>query len=477
METQSDGNEDAIANIKDIRQQLEARIESQHKSHLELLASIQAIIPNIVSSLDLSLKVVSSFNDRPFAPTPTLPLPLSVPDPKFNTKKSHPFPAKAQNDRSMEADPTNPMNQNPKKSPDSNAVRSWETESGSPLAVVRSMVAICLLGRVPFSPIDSSTVLRKLENDRTVTPAEKAALLELGGDSGPTLAVELALRSMAEDIGGVELEEFVVSGKSRVMVLNIDRTRLVRELPESAQYQQLESSSGDANVNQNQGQGQQVGNAGADVNSGLFGMAGPVVRPMSDMWMPPGEPHMGLPPMFTGGGAPASLMGPRGAPRVMGMMGMPRGIGISTMHRPPLGPNSPASAPNTMPHKPRTEEDDMKDLEALLNKKSFREMQKSKTGEELLDLIHRPTAKETAVAAKVGKIKCLLIFCFALLRISIFRRQLSVDCTCNIVAYLFPRDYTIPHLMSCPTKWQTLIIIWNSMRASSDAFGLVYILD
>lgn len=42
----------------------------------------------------------------------------------------------------------------------------------------------------------------------------------------------------------------------------------------------------------------------------------------------------------------------------------------------------------------------MKDLEALLNKKSFRELQKSKTGEELLDLIHRPTAKETAVAAK-----------------------------------------------------------------------------
>ncbi|KAL1548048.1 mRNA (2'-O-methyladenosine-N(6)-)-methyltransferase [Salvia divinorum] len=50
--------------------------------------------------------------------------------------------------------------------------------------------------------------------------------------------------------------------------------------------------------------------------------------------------------------------------------------------------------------KPRTEEEDMKDLEALINKKSFKEMQKSKIGEELLDLIHRPTAKETAVAAK-----------------------------------------------------------------------------
>jgi len=60
-----------------------------------------------------------------------------------------------------------------------------------------------------------------------------------------------------------------------------------------------------------------------------------------------------------------------------------------------------------MPQKPRSFDDDMKDLEALLNKKSFREMQKSKTGEELLDLIHRPTAKETAVAAKVQS-HCLL---------------------------------------------------------------------
>ncbi|XP_054810129.1 N6-adenosine-methyltransferase MT-A70-like isoform X2 [Prosopis cineraria] len=394
METQSDGNEDTISNIRNVRQQLEARIESQHKTHLELLASLQAIIPNIVSSLDLSLKVVSSFNDRPFAPTPSLPPPL--PDPK--SKKSHPVNSKSQHDRSISADLTNPATQNARTSPASNPARRLETESGSPLAVVRSMVAICLLGRVPFSPIDSSTVLRKLENDRSVTPLEKAALLELGGDSGPTLAVELALKSMAEDNGGIDLEEFVVSGKSRIMVLNIDRTRLVRELPESAQYQQLESSGGDGNVNQNQGQ--QITTTGSDMNNGLFGMAGQVPRPMSDMWMPPGEPHMGLPPIFPGGGGPPTMMGPRGAPRVMGMMGMPRGLGISTMHRPPMGPNSPASGPNVMSHKPRTEEDDMKDLEALLNKKSFREMQKSKTGEELLDLIHRPTARETAVAAK-----------------------------------------------------------------------------
>jgi mRNA m6A methyltransferase catalytic subunit len=37
---------------------------------------------------------------------------------------------------------------------------------------------------------------------------------------------------------------------------------------------------------------------------------------------------------------------------------------------------------------------DTKDLEALLNKKLFREMQISKTGEELLDLIHPTDCKE-----------------------------------------------------------------------------------
>ncbi|XP_019461670.1 PREDICTED: N6-adenosine-methyltransferase MT-A70-like [Lupinus angustifolius] len=391
METQLDGNEDAIATIKDIRQQLEARIESQHKAHMEMLASIQTVIPNLVSSLDLSLKVVSSFNHRPFAPTPPLPPPYPKLNPKKNVELTHHSNAETCSDGSIEADQTNPKSQKLKTSQDSNPVGQVESESVSPIAVVRSMVAVCLLGRVPFSPIDSSTVLRKLQNDQTVTPAEKASLQELGGDSGATLAVEIALRSMAKDNGGVELDEFVVSGTARIMVLNIDRTRLLRELPESAQYQQVESSSGDGNANQNQGQ--QITTSDTNANGGLLGMGRPILRQMSDMWMPHGEPHMsGMQPMFPGG--------PRGAPRMMGMMGTPRGIGISPMHRFPLGPNAAGSNPNSMPQKPKTFEDEMKDVEALLNKKSFREMQKSKTGEELLDLIHRPTAKETAVAAK-----------------------------------------------------------------------------
>ncbi|KAB1215527.1 N6-adenosine-methyltransferase MT-A70-like [Morella rubra] len=360
MESQSDGKEDTIARIKEISQQLQARMESQRNTQLDLLASLQSLVPDIVSSIDLSLKVVSSFNHRPFSPTPSLPNPNPNPIPiKPSTKST--LPSTTQNPAAF-----------PARQPESEPM--GVDESGSPLSVVRSMVAVCLLGRVPFAPIDSSTVLRKLENDQSATPAERAALRELGGDSGAILAVEMALRSMAEDNGGVELEVFEVSGKSRVMVLAIDRTRLLRELPES-KHSNLGS---DGNVNHYQSQQQPL----VDMNGGvgMFGMGGgPAQRPMPDMWMGPGEPLLaGLPPP-----------GPRGPRGGIGMLGMGRGVGVHPMHR-----------PMAVMQKLRTEEDDMKDLEALLRKKSFMELQKSKTGEELLDLIHRPTARETAVAEK-----------------------------------------------------------------------------
>lgn len=238
-------------------------------------------------------------------------------------------------------------------------------ESGGSLSVVRSMVAVCLIERVPFIPIDSSTVLRKLENDSSSTLVEKEALRELGGDSGSIVAVEMALRSIAEDNGGVELEEFVVSGKSRITVMKIDRTKLLKELPETKQLNDESNRSGYGKKS-----GESTG----------FGVG----RGMQDAWM---------------------MVGPRGGgggPRGMGMMGVPRGVGVPPpMHRHPQMGGFQGGGTNSLSSKPRTEEDDLKDVEALLNKKSFKELQKSKTGEELLDLIHRPTAKETAVAAKV----------------------------------------------------------------------------
>ncbi|KAB2054362.1 hypothetical protein ES319_A12G250300v1 [Gossypium barbadense] len=345
MESNS-GGEDTVATIKSIRTQLETRIQDQHATHLDLLASLQTLDPNIVPTLDLSLRFVSAFNRRSFSPTPPLPTPKKISHPPQHPP-THSVP-----------DPKQLALVKPEGGD------KFADESGNPLLMMRAMVAECLLQRVPFKAIDSSTVLRKLENDENITTAEKAAMRELGGDSGAILAVEMALRSMAEDNGGLEIEEFVVGGKSRVMVLSIDRTRLVRELPEEPQNHQKRERIN--NVNESE-------NLKMNSNSNNEWLA---PRPMSEIWMGGGDPGMMYPP---------------GGP-----MAGPRGWGMGMMGRPPMAPNS-----GLLPsQRQSTEEDDLKDLEALLNKKSFKEMQKSKTGEEILNIINRPTARETAVAAK-----------------------------------------------------------------------------
>ncbi|KAG8367559.1 hypothetical protein BUALT_Bualt16G0084400 [Buddleja alternifolia] len=350
----SEANEYSISAVKEMREKLESRVEALHKTQLDLIASLQPLVPDLVSSLDLSLKAISSFNNQPYTPIAQI-LPS-----KPNFEKAHIPKLPLEDLKTLSSALVSKPS--PKESD-----RALIEESETPLSIVRSMVAVCLLERVPFNPIDSSTLLSKLENDSSATAAEKAALRELGGDSGAIVAVEMALRSMAEDNGGVDFDEFVVSGKSRILVMNIDRTRLLKELPENKQLN--ENSSNDGNTIS------EVGKSGESmIGGGGFGGG----RGMQHMWM---------------GGQ--MMMGGRGGPREMGMMGMLRGVGV-----PPPMHMQPPMASNALAMKPRTEEEDMKDLEALLNKKSFKEMQKSKTGEELLDLIHRPTAKETAVAAK-----------------------------------------------------------------------------
>lgn len=390
METQSGGNEDAaMSAVITMRRELESRMESHRATQLELLSYLQSeIVPAIVPTIDLSLKVLSSFNNRPFAPTPPLP------DPKPNPRKpiEPARPPTPETLPSPEPEPTTPNDESPKLSPQPDAARQPESspelsamdESGNPLSVIRAMIAVRFLERVPFMLVESSELLKQLETDPKSTPEEKAALREMGGENGAILAVEMALRSMAEENGGVILEEYAVNGKSRVTVRDIDRTRLMKELPESKQDSIAGGWNGNGNGGFNQSQSQ-VATSGMD---GAFGR-GPI-------WIGPNEPHMaGLPPLFPGTG----LMGPRGR----GMMGMARGMSAaSPMHRPNMGQNGAmVVSPNGMPNKNmKTEEDEMKDLEALLSKKTYRELQKSKTGEELLDLIHRPTAKETAVANK-----------------------------------------------------------------------------
>lgn len=388
----------------EMREKLESRIDKLHNAQMDLIASLQVQVPDIVSSIDLSLRVISSYGGKPYTPLAKTPLPIPTKPTKISKTQFKSVERLKNEVVSQSSGVKQESLKNLGKSNDVSNVGDGEklnldrngngsgSGSRSSLSIVRYMVAGCLLERVPFTPIDSSTVLMKLENNVSGSNAEKVALRELGGDSGGIVGVEMALRSIADENGGVELEEFVVSGKSRVMVVEIDRGRLVKELPEGKQVVKSEG-----NLNQGQQAGVIGGGGGEFNNSGMFGMGGPMGRTMPDAWMGSGDPHFpGMPPMFPGGGGPGAMMGPRGGPR--GMLGM---MGVPPMHRPPMGLNGQFGGPSPTSMKPRSEEDDLKDLEALLNKKSFKEMQKSKTGEELLDLIHRPTAKETAVAAKV----------------------------------------------------------------------------
>lgn len=339
--------EESVGSIKTQRSKLESRIESQHNTHLDLLSSLQNLVPDIVPCLDLSLNIISNFNRRNFNPTPPLPeIPKLPPKPLTAVHLSQGAPSA--NDDSLV--------RSPETGRDQRAAKFVVGASGSPLAVVRAMVALCLLQRVPFKPIDSSIIARKLESDASLTSSEKKALRDLGGESGTVLAVEIALKSIADENndGGVELDELSISGKSRVMVLSIDKARLLKELPESVPVKPDLIEGGGA-TNQSQGQGEME----------MYGFQ----RPHQDMW----DPHV----MYGGAAGGGGMMAPRGG---RGMTG--RGM------------------MNNRQQNLRTEEDDLIDIEEMLNKKTYKESQRSKAGEELLDLIQRPTAKETAVAAK-----------------------------------------------------------------------------
>jgi mRNA (2'-O-methyladenosine-N6-)-methyltransferase len=197
------------------------------------------------------------------------------------------------------------------------------------LSTVKVMVAAVLLDRTPFLSMDSAAILRKLENGYC-TPADKNTLVELGGEVGAIAAVEMALKAFADENAGVELEEFAVSGKTRIMVLGIDRTRLAKVLPETAQ--QLNTK----NTDNSNGMGAVpvLGTSGGmDLSRAPAGMNSGMPRP--DMWAVSGEPHpqgvhgmpVAGPPMFPGSNPP-QMMGPRGVHRPMALMGMlgPSGV-------------------------------------------------------------------------------------------------------------------------------------------------------
>jgi mRNA m6A methyltransferase catalytic subunit len=164
------------------------------------------------------------------------------------------------------------------------------------------------------------------------------------------------------------------------MVWSIDRSKLLKELPESASVPQIVPPPAP-----------QPAPSESESNIAMTPRPPPPLQ-QPDMW---GHP---MPPMVQ---RPRGMVMPRIAPGLI---------------QPFMAPGPVTSMGGGLGHSPTqlkhtTEEDELKDLELLLNNKTYREKQNTKTGEELLDLIHRPTAKETAVAAKV----CLFLPVWALM--------------------------------------------------------------
>lgn len=416
--------------MREQRRLLREQLASQRKVRLDLMSSLQHLVPDLVSSLELSLKVVSSFSGKENH-GPHILDKQGIAAPPEGLRHSGEVsvlglvsraPAKtvkpdalARNSRggsaAADASRVSGGKLEEKWDPDRDFGSSENRGPDAALAVVKKLIASCLLSPSTSVPIDSSGLHRRLPKD--LSAAAKNAMSEIGGDRGGIAAVEAALRSFADENAGVELEDFTVSGKTRLMVLGIDRNRLAKELPTPPSQPKI----GDESVPHTPAHS--AGGAGIEMSGTSFAMSPMPARP-GDVWGLSGDLHMhgpplpgSGPPMYPGGGPPP-MMGPRVGPRMMGMHGIPPGLpgmgmgfgGMpATMQRPALGPGlaaSPAPAPQITGGKAKgnSEEEVTKDLEAMLSKKSFKELQKSKTGEELLDLLHRPTAKETAVAEK-----------------------------------------------------------------------------
>ncbi|KAH7283614.1 hypothetical protein KP509_34G015800 [Ceratopteris richardii] len=410
-----DATEELIV-MRQQRRQLREQLASQRKARLEIMNSLQHLVPELVSSLELSMKVVSSFSGKERNSSHILDkqgIPSSQEGPPLPSVSSLPgLPSSGTTPRSSKLDSSIENRRGDSESArasvhQGNSEERWELDkdSGSDnkgpdaaLAVVKRLIAGCLLSSSTSVPIDSAGLHRRLPKDPT--PAEKSALLEVGGDRGGIAAVEFALQALSDENAGIELEEFTVSGKTRLMVLAVDRNRLAKEFPISTS----QPKAGDEVAHSS--------GSGMEMTGGSFNMSPMPSRP-ADMWVLGGDMHMHAPPlggsgphMYPGAGVPP-MMGPRMGPRMMGMHGAPpnlpgMGLGYGAMHggmqRPNLGAlQAPVSGVKA---KGSSEEEVAKDLEAMLAKKSYKELQKSKTGEELLDLLHRPTAKETAVAEK-----------------------------------------------------------------------------
>jgi mRNA m6A methyltransferase catalytic subunit len=209
MEAQTDaapGGADDLATMREQCRTLEEAINARREAQLDLIGSLQRLVPDLTPSLDDSLRLIAAFNDRPFVPTPNPNAADHVQNP--NLKPHHRRGAHPDLTRSTR------RKTSPGSSPASAAVVG--ACAGGSIDIVRTMVAVYLLELVPFAEIDAATLARRLQSETSsASEAERVALADLSTELGGSVhaAVALALRRIAEDGGGMQIEEAFIGGK------------------------------------------------------------------------------------------------------------------------------------------------------------------------------------------------------------------------------------------------------------------------
>ncbi|KAL2649644.1 hypothetical protein R1flu_017772 [Riccia fluitans] len=423
MEAHDEEESEEIMFLRDQRRQLRETIVTQRRNREDLISNLKSIVPDLVTSLELSQQLATSlggFSLTKREKTRDSRADAKERDTSAKVTVSGGSLRNVQNGSVHYGSENKSLGRMQAKANGGTENRfgrrgeSWNGDSGESqnwvadewadkdggktgaLTYVKGIVAACLLNPSTTIPMDSTGLHRRLSKEPNMH--ERDALAELGAEGGGVKAVEIALRALGDSI---EIEEFDVSGKTRLMVLGMDRSRLSKEVLGPPPHRMQGDAPHGAMGIMGPGNLEQNGHPGPP-------NMGPV-PPRPEMWVGESDPHLQPapplpgPPMFPGGPPPPMVQraGPRG---MQGMMGMP-GPGVQMGFvggMPPFPRPVPGlgSGPPVAASKRSRDDEEMKDLEALLSKKSYKELQQSKTGEELLELLHRPTAKETAVAAK-----------------------------------------------------------------------------
>ncbi|RLM79853.1 putative N6-adenosine-methyltransferase MT-A70-like [Panicum miliaceum] len=146
------GGGDDLATMREQCRTLEESISARREAQLDLISSLQHLVPDLVPSLDQSLRLIAAFNGRPFVPTlyPNASAHAQGHNLKPHHRRALPDPARSTRRKTS-----------PGSSPASAAAGGSGAAGG--IDALRTMVAVCLLELVPFSEIDAAALARRLQ--------------------------------------------------------------------------------------------------------------------------------------------------------------------------------------------------------------------------------------------------------------------------------------------------------------------------